>query len=165
MEKASARLVALQHPDRSRTAAAQVRTGLITMVMTVLQTALIAWFGFALSGRIELALKERSMTLESAKALAMYVTDMQDPGKDVPAQTALVRKIAMFGNEAVEPLTVMAAATGPYKETIPLDGLKVVAVNHRKEACRALGNVVASKHLIDQVRFESIKTLYGELQC
>ena len=138
---------------------------MITTVMMVLQTALIAWFGFALSGRIELALKERAMTLESARALGGFVAEMQDSGTDVLTQTALVRKIAMYGSEAIEPLTIMAAATGPYKEQIPLEGLRLVAVHHRREACRALGNAVAAESLVDPVRFESIKKLQGELKC
>jgi hypothetical protein len=165
MEKASARLAAAQNRERASPAVVQARTALVTMAVTVLQTVLLGWFGFALTGRLELALKERSMTLESAKALATLVSEMQDSGQTAETQKASVRKIAMFGSEAIEPLSIMAAATGPYKEQIPLDGLRLVAVQHRKEICKALGNAVGAKALIDTVRFESIEKLHKELKC
>ncbi len=165
MEKVSSRLRASQRADQKPTAAVQVRTGLITMALAVLQTVLIAWFGFALTGRIELVLKERSMTLTAASALASLVNEMQDTGKDAPTQAAYVRKIAMYGREAVEPLTLMAVATGPYDEKVPLAGLRLVAVHHRGDACLALGTVIAAEPLVDRIRFASIKKLHAELKC
>jgi len=165
MEKASARLTAMTKREPVPTAVVQLRTSLITMAVAVLQAVLIAWFGFALSGRLELVLKERAMTLASAQALEKLVTDMQDPGHNVERQTAFVRKIAMFGGEAIEPFVIMAAALGPYGEQIPLDGLRLVALQHKKEVCRALVNAIAVKQTIDRLRFESIQKFHKELQC
>lgn len=165
MDKPSARMAALRGAARRPGLSAQLGTGLLTVALAVVQTALIAWFGFALSGQIELALKERSMALQSATALASLIHDLQDPGKDASTQAAYVRKIAMYGKEAVQPLTIMAAATGPYDKDVPLKGLLLVAIHHKAEVCRSLLRVIDSKHLVDGLRFDSIKAFYGRLQC
>lgn len=165
MDKPSARLAAIRNAARKPSMTAQFSTGLLTVVLAVVQTSLIAWFGFALSGKLELALRERSMALQSATALASLVHDLQDPGKDAPTQAAYVRKIAMYGKEAVQPLTIMAAATGPYDEEVPLKGLLLVAIHHKTDVCRSLLNVVESGTLVDSLRSDSIKAFYGRLQC
>ena len=143
----------------------QVSTGLVNIVLAVLQTALIAWFGFALTGRLELVLKERSMTLQSANALAALVTDLQDTTRDAQTQAAAVRRVAMYGSEAAKPLTIMAAAVGPYDEEIPLEGLSLVAIHHKEDVCSALRTAVAEQSLIDKVRFKSIEKLHKKLKC
>jgi hypothetical protein len=165
MEKASARLAAMTNRAPAPMAVVQLRASLVSMAVAVLQAALIAWFGFALSGRLEMVLKERAMTIESAKALEKLVTDMQDPGHDVERQMVFVRKIAMFGSEAIEPFVIMAAATGPYSERLPVAGLRLVALQRKEEVCRALVNAIAVKQTIDQGRFDSIEKLHKELQC
>lgn len=165
MDKPSTKVAALRRAARGPSVKAQVSTGLVTVVFAVIQTALIAGFGFALSGKLELALKERSMALQSATALASLIHDLQDPGKDATTQAAYVRKIAMYGKEAVQPLTIMAAATGPYDEEVPLKGLQLVSIHHKEDVCRALLSVVEARNLVDSARSDSIKAFYGKLQC
>ena len=147
------------------TATRQVGIGLFTTALAVVQTSLIAWFGFELSGRLELALKDRQMTLQAASAMAKLVEQMQDENRDAAVYKALVRKIAMHGSDAVQPLTIMAAATGPYSGDIPLIGLKLVAVQHKKETCNSLQLAIAAEDTIDGARFIGIKKLHEDLKC
>jgi hypothetical protein len=144
--------------------ARQARSGLVTMVITVLQTALIAWFGVTLTGRLDQALKERQTNLQAATAMTKLVDAMQDE-RSAEEYRAIVRKIAMYGADAVQPLIIMAAATGPYFEGTPIVGLKLVSVLHKDETCKALKLAVVQRDLIDPARRVAIEKLHGELKC
>lgn len=148
----------------SPTVARQAGTGLMMMAIAVVQTCLIAWFGFALSGRLELALKERQTTLQANNSLAQLVEAMQAPD-NLLGYTTAVRKFAMYGSEAVQPLTIMAAATGPYSEEVPIGGLRLIAMHHKNETCNSLKLAIAVRESIDAARFISIKRLHEELKC
>lgn len=133
------------------------------LLLAVLQTALVAWFGLQITGKLDMALKDRQIALESARAMTSLVEKMQSKAQPDYKETAL--KLAMYGEEAIQPLMFMAAATGPYSEDIPLEGLKVIAVLQKAKVCMALNSAMQAKKIIDEPRFQGIEKTRKELEC
>lgn len=143
----------------------QMRSGLLTTSLAVLQTGLIAWFGFTLSGRLELAIKERKATVDGAKAMGALIVELrQDQSPE--ADRSLVLQLAMYGEDAIGPMVIMAMTPGPYGVDIPIFGLQRLGVTHRDATCKAIVEGQASDAWVhDAVRKNSLDTLFKEMRC
>ena len=148
-----------------RDASAKVSPLVLAAIVAVVQTVVIALFGFVLSGRVEIALKERQGAVAAALAMQKVVDDMQDPGKDVVFYSTGVRKIAMYGVDAIRPLILMAAAPGPYAEDVPITGLLLVALLNKTETCSFLKVAMNEQRLIDEYRRPKLIEVYKKLGC
>jgi hypothetical protein len=151
--------------DPKRSVREQFGTGLVTMIFSVVQAGLIALFGLELSGKLDLALKERKMTLDAANAMAALVDGIQKEALEPQARSVLVRRLSMYGVDAIAPLVTMAADFGPYSADVPLSGLRVLAVQYKGDVCAALGTALEVEAIIDLRRLEPIKKLHGDLRC
>lgn len=143
----------------------RIKDGIAPLVLDVLKTVLVAWFGLQITGKLDLAIKDRQVTLESAKSMAGLVETMQSKTAKIDEYRATALKLAMFGEEAIQPLIFMAAAPAPYNEEIPLDGLKLIAVLHKTKVCSALDGAVRVENAIDGARVEGIKKAREALKC
>ena len=144
---------------------AQMRSGLLTTALAVLQTGLIAWFGFTLSGRLDLAIKERKATVDGAKAMGDLIVELrQDQSPE--ADRSLVLQLAMYGEDAIGPMVMMAMTPGPYGVDIPIFGLQRLGVTHRDATCKAIVEGQAADAWVhDAVRKNSLDTLFKEMKC
>lgn len=158
-------------PDTPPSAAAPagfsqtLKNGLAPLVLTVLQTALVAWFGLQITGKLDLAVKDRQLALDSARSMAVLVEKMQSANASPAEYKGTALKLAMYGEEAIKPLIFMAAAPAPYSEEIPLDGLKLIAVLHKAKVCAALRGALEVEQVLDGARVMGIKQVQKELQC
>lgn len=141
------------------------KDGMAPLLLSVLQTALVAWFGLQITGKLDLAIKERQIALDSAKSMSVLVEKMQTTKSSQPEYKETALKLAMFGEEAIPPLILMSAAVGPYSEDIPLDTLKVLSALHIAKVCEGLRTAVSAKNAIDEARFQGILKTKKELGC
>jgi hypothetical protein len=135
---------------------------LLNMSIAVLQACLIAYFGFQLSGRLDVAIKDRQTTLQAARDMSDLVSKMQEEKVEDVYKTR-ARQIAMYGADAIEPLTMMAAQ-GSFSSEIPVSALKLVAIHHRDGVCNSVMHAVDSG-LVPDVRLPHIKALKELLKC
>ncbi|MCU7374900.1 hypothetical protein PEC18_29630 [Paucibacter sp. O1-1] len=132
------------------------------------QTALVAWFGLQITGKLDLAIKERQFALESSKAVAALIAAMQGTSGSngaAPPYKDIALRLAMYGEESIQPLIFMAAQPADYGAGIPLSGLKLVYTLHAEKVCEALRRAVNAKAAIDGGRYRAIEGTKKELGC
>lgn len=136
--------------------------GVTTMLLAVVQAALIAWFTFSLSGKLDVAVKERQTTLQAAGAMAALISEMQDV-REQSEYRVRVRKIAMYGADAIQPLTMMSVE-GPSDQDIPINGLKLLAIHHREAICESVGKA-ADSAFVSSSRIRGLQQFQKDLKC
>lgn len=143
----------------------QLRGDVTTMVVNVLQAALIAYFGFTLTGRLDLALKERKATVDAAKSMGDLIVQLNQ--EHTPEDDrALMLRLAMFGEDAVDPMVFMAMTPGAYGPDIPIFGLRIVGITRHDATCKALDRGrTAGTWLQDPVRGKLLENLYKDMRC
>lgn len=111
----------------------------LPMLPSLLQSLVMAAVGFALTGQLEMALKDRQATVQSLTAMS-EVLDKIARESDEASRQKLIRRVSMYGVDAIGPLVILALS----KEVpiaLPADGLTLIAVRHPAEVCDALVNV------------------------
>jgi hypothetical protein len=150
---------------KPRSARAGVRGAVVSMVIAVIQTSLIAWFGFTLSGRLELALKERKATVDAAKAMGELIVSLREE-QTVDADRSLMLQLAMYGEDAIGPMVIMAMTPGNYGPDIPIFGLKRLGITYRDSTCKALvAGHDSDAWIQDPVRRPLLDDLLKEMKC
>lgn len=156
-------------PDKEKSPLVEMRSAVVTMVVTIVQTGLIAWFGFTLSGRLELAIKERQATVDGATAMANLIKELRatkDEKKDDDDYRSLMLQLSMYGADAIGPMVMMAMSPGPYGPDIPIFGLQRLGITHHKATCQALrAGKVSDAWIQDPVRGPQLEQLSKEMQC
>ena len=148
-------------------------TALFTTGLSVLQTVVIAIFGFVLTGRVELALKERDASLKERQATVHSMTEMtallkaiNEAGTDDYQQLqASFAQLAMYGSDAIFPLFVLAANRSKMPPDNAVAGLRLLAVQHSTQVCEVLLNAQRVPKSINEIRKASLKELTTELNC
>jgi hypothetical protein len=140
--------------------------------LPLIQAILIALIGFVLTGRLDSALKERQTSLQERQAtvqalekMSDLLTKINDPDLKNDVRERTVLQVAMYGSDAVYPLFVMAVSKSAYPPATAILGLRVLAVQHRKEVCALLLSATRVPKAINEIRKESIKELTEELDC
>jgi len=113
---------------------------LLDMVPSLIQSAVIAVVGYLLTGQVEQGLKDRQATLTGAKIVNELVLELEKTGTDTRAGFDVLRRIATFGVDAIDPL-IMLGLSNKMQPNQVAEGLALVAISHRSEVCRALRNL------------------------
>lgn len=112
------------------------------VVSSLLPSIIVAAFGFFLTGRVEQALKERQVTVESVKAMGEVLKMLSNPKLLEGALKGPMSQLSMFGVDAIGPIIVlMLSAELPV--AVAKEGLTLIAIRNMVEVCAALENAVA----------------------
>jgi len=137
----------------------------VTAALTALQTVVVTVFGYTLTGKLELTLKERQVTVANVSAMAALVKDMYADGANEASRKRTVQHLAMYQRDGIGPLLILAASQNPFPAEIPLEGLKFVGLQYPQEVCAAVSKALATPELIFQKSLDPVKTLRASLQC
>jgi len=135
---------------------------------SLFQSLVVAVVGFALTGQVELALKDRHATLEGVKAMGELLTEIEKAKKndDDDTRRDRERQLALYGTDAIAPLMVMGLTT-----TLPMEqaveGLTLIAVRHKKDVCIALDSMLDTdvKHAATDTQLAQLHALPKALRC
>lgn len=144
----------------------------LTMGLSVLQTIVVAVFGYILKDRLDLALKERQTSVQERQAtvqalekMAKLLTDINAPSVDEDTRSRTILQVAMYGSDAIYPLFVMAASRNAYPPGAAIAGLRLLAVQHHAHVCTLLTDALQVPKAINEIRRKSIEELTAELGC
>jgi|CXWL01.1.fsa_nt_gi hypothetical protein len=141
------------------------RLALLNTLLAVLQAALIAAFGFVLTGKLDQALKERQATVIAVKTMGDLLKAINDEKVDDGERLRTVLQVAMFGSDAVYPLFVMAVSRNTFSPATAVVGLRLLALRHRGEICTLLLAAPRIPKLINELRKEAVNELTIDLAC
>ena len=149
------------------------RSALFNTGLSIFQTVVIATFGFMLTGRLDLALKERQTSMQERQATVLSVEKMsallklinESKPDDYPQLQAAFSQLAMYGGDAIFPLFVLAASRSQLPPDNALAGLRLLAVQHPAPVCAVLLNAQRVPKSINEIRKRSLRELTAELGC
>jgi hypothetical protein len=104
-----------------------------------LQSLVLLAVGFALTGQVELALKDRQATVASVTAMGDLLKQLVLTKADLERQD-IVRRLAMYGVDAVDPLIMLGLTKLPPQ--YPAEGLSLIAIRHKAEVCASLAGAL-----------------------
>lgn len=158
-------------PAPAKTASPE-RLARLNMLLYVVQTLIITGFGFALTGRLDLALKERQTSVQERLAtvhaqdkMGLLLTDINKSAQNEDARMRTVLQVAMYGSDAIYPLFIMAVSRNDYSPATPIVGLRLLALRHRDEVCTLLNQVAALPTAVHELRKTAVAELTTELDC
>lgn len=141
----------------------EVFSWLIPVVVTVL----MFFLGYFLKDSVDLVLKERTLALNSGRAVQGVVQKLATPGLTPGERTAIAIGLAEFGDFATGPLVRQLRNRGDDNAKAAMEGLRTVALSQLAATCSGLAGV-----LEDQRRayypiwsHQRAAQLLGELRC
>jgi len=145
----------------------------LNMLIAVIQAALIAGFGFALKDRLDLALRERQTQVQERQAtvgaiekMSTLVNDFEKlAAEDAAGRRRIAMHLAMFGTDAAMPLFALAAGSPNTSPKEAIDGLRLLATQHRDAVCQVLKGASGVTGAIPAQRRESILKLADDIGC
>lgn len=108
----------------------------------VLSGVILAIFGFALTGRLEQAAKERELNIQSAKEMQELLVKMST-GRGDEVEAAAVTLTA-YGRYAIPPL-VQNLQSGPERALAAEHGLEALAITVPEDLCSNLSSVLENR--------------------
>jgi len=152
--------------------ASPARMAAINTLLTLVQTIVIAVFGYMLTGRLDQAIKERQMSVQERQATVQnlekmvdLLTKVNDENTDHLARAQATAQLSMYGSDAVFPMFVMAASRSPRPPTEAINGLRLLAVQRRDEVCTVLLSAQQIPKSLNEIRRKAIEELTAELKC
>lgn len=152
-------------PGAAKPGTSATQLAMINTALSLTQTIVITVLGFWLTGRLDLALKERQTTVQNADKMAALVKEINDSGVAEDMRIRKVSQLSMYGGDAVFPLFVLAASRSDYPPETAIDGLRLLAVRYRTEVCDVLVSATAIPQAIHEPRRNSVDDLVSELVC
>lgn len=145
---------------------------LLQTLMAVVQAGLIAVIGFALTGRVDQALKrqeanlqERTTTINNLKQMSDLLKTINSDSTDEEERGRATAQLAMFGTDAVFPMFVMAAIRSDASPKNAIAGLRLLAIDHRNEVCKVLVSAQNTPKSLNEIRRGAIDELATDLKC
>jgi len=135
----------------------------LTAALTALQTIVVAGFGYVLTGKLELTLKERQLTVVNVNAMAELVKAMYADGANEASRKRTVQHLAMYQRDAIGPLLILAAGQNPFPAEIPLEGLRFVALQYQADVCSAVSKTIATRDIVFDRNQAPIEKLHAAL--
>lgn len=135
-------------------------------VPSLFQSLVIAGVGYALTGQVELALKERESNRKAVQEMATALNCItSSPNKD-DVRRDCVRQLALYGADSVGPLLSLGL-TKQMRIDEMAEALGLVAIVHKREVCAGLAIVLERAHAlsVDDARRKRLDGLRDELRC
>lgn len=162
----------LDAPIVTSTPTSPQRLAVLNTALTLAQAVIVAYFGWALTGRVDMALKERQtvvqerqMTVTNVDKMASLLKSINDAGIDEVERARSVAQLSMYGSDALFPAFVMAIGRSPVAPTDAIWALRVLAVQRRGEVCELLNGALGAKSLINEIRKAAVRELADDLKC
>lgn len=112
------------------------------VISSLLPSIVLAAFGFFLTGRVEQALKERQVTVESVKAMTALLETLSNPELKEGKLKGPMTQLSMFGVDAIGPIIALTLSA-KLPVAVAKEGLTLIAIRNMLEVCAALENTVA----------------------
>jgi hypothetical protein len=159
--------------DSAALSASLTRTATINMLASVLSAILIGVFGYMLTGRLELALKERQAgvqerqaTVQALEKMSEFLTQINNEKINEEERDRTILRVVMYGSDAIYPLFVMAVSQNAYSPSTAIRGLRLLAVQHRMQICELLLSAQEIPKTVNSIRKTAIDTFtVEELKC
>lgn len=112
---------------------------------SLFQSLVIALVGFALTGQVELALKERQAEMGAIKQLSSLINQIASPENknNDRVRQELSYELAMYGVDAIGPL-IQLGLTSKLPMEFSMNALTLIAIGHRSDVCAALDSALGT---------------------
>jgi hypothetical protein len=135
----------------------------LSAVSGIISGIAIALLGFYLTGRVENALKERQMQIDSAKDMQQLVADVNTKSDSDASASALT--LAAYGKYAI-PAFFASLQNGPTQAVAAETGLTAMILTEPEAICRYSGVVIDNRTELYSVQArQTAVVLIGEANC